>query len=71
MSTITHSGSNASVDCPPEARVTRALLGYGMLVGPVYLVASVTEGVIRPSPATAGACWPTAAPVGSTWSCSC
>jgi hypothetical protein len=40
MSTITHSGSNASVDCPPEARVTRALLGYGMLVGPVYLVAA-------------------------------
>lgn len=36
------------VGCPPELRMTRSLLGYGMLAGPFYLVASVCEGIVRP-----------------------
>jgi hypothetical membrane protein len=46
MSTITTPrGAGA---CSPEARVTRSLLGYGMVAGPFYVVASVVEGLTRP-----------------------
>ena len=36
------------IDCTPEARVTKSLLGYGVIVGPFYVVASVLQGVLTP-----------------------
>lgn len=36
-----------STACDPATRVTRSLLGYGMLAGPCYVLASVTQGLLR------------------------
>lgn len=33
--------------CAPETRVTKSLLGYGIIAGPIYLIASVTQGLVR------------------------
>lgn len=33
--------------CTPEARVTRSLLGYGVLAGPFYVGVSLTEALTR------------------------
>lgn len=35
-------------DCTPQARVTKSLLGYGVLAGVVYLLGSVVHGALRP-----------------------
>jgi hypothetical membrane protein len=35
-------------DCTPAARVTKSLLGYGVLAGVVYLLGSVIHGLLRP-----------------------
>lgn len=35
-------------DCTPAARVTKSLLGYGVLAGIVYVLGSVIQGVLRP-----------------------
>ena len=35
-------------DCTPEARVTKSLLGYGVLAGLVYVLGSVIDGLTRP-----------------------
>lgn len=35
-------------DCTPEARVTKSLLGYGVIAGPFYVVASVVQGLLTP-----------------------
>lgn len=35
-------------ECAPEARVTRSLLGYGMLAGPFYVVVALAQGFLRP-----------------------
>jgi hypothetical protein len=34
-------------DCTPAARITRSLLGYGVLAGPFYVGASVVHGLLR------------------------
>src|SRR3954449_10419331 len=34
--------------CDPETRVTRSLLGYGVLAGPVYVTASLVQALTRP-----------------------
>jgi hypothetical protein len=34
--------------CSPATRVTRSLLGYGVVAGPIYLVTSLVEGLVRP-----------------------
>lgn len=34
-------------DCTPEARITKSLLGYGVLAGPFYVLASVVHGLLR------------------------
>lgn len=48
MTTMTRSGRQASAGaCEPTARVTRSLLGYGVLAGPVYLVTGLTEALTR------------------------
>lgn len=33
--------------CTPEGRVTRSLLGYGVLAGPVYVAVSLGQALIR------------------------
>jgi len=35
-------------DCTPAARVTKSLLGYGVLAGVVYVLGSVIDGALRP-----------------------
>ncbi len=51
--------------CDPATRVTRALLGYGVLAGPIFVgggVAMVAAGVFRADPALGfGAAWGTVA----------
>ena len=44
------SSSNAAVryDCTPQARITKSLLGYGVIAGPFYVIASVVHGVLAP-----------------------
>ena len=34
-------------DCTPAARVTRSLLGYGILAGPLYVVVSLAQALTR------------------------
>lgn len=34
-------------DCTPEARITKSLLGYGVLAGPCYVLGSVIHGLLR------------------------
>lgn len=34
-------------DCTPEARITKSLLGYGVLAGLFYVLASVVQGLLR------------------------
>jgi hypothetical membrane protein len=34
--------------CEPRGRVTRSLLGYGVLAGPLYVVAVLVQALIRP-----------------------
>lgn len=36
-----------TLTCTPEARVTRSLLGYGVLAGPVYVLVSLTQALTR------------------------
>jgi FtsH-binding integral membrane protein len=43
-----HSGRPAA-DCPPApVRVTKSLLGYGVIAGPFYVAASLAEALSRP-----------------------
>jgi hypothetical protein len=45
--TLTTAGRPART-CSPAGRVTRSLLGYGVLAGPVYLVTSLAQALTRP-----------------------
>lgn len=36
------------IDCTTADRVSRSLLGYGVLAGPVYVVAALVQGLTRP-----------------------
>jgi hypothetical membrane protein len=38
-------GTIATRDCTPALRVTRSLLGYGVLAGPVYVITSVSQAL--------------------------
>lgn len=37
----------ATTICAPETRVTRSLLGYGIIAGPVYVTVSVLQGLTK------------------------
>ena len=39
--------TTAAVPCDPASRVTRSLLGYGIIAGPFYTLVSVIEGMTR------------------------
>ncbi|MHA7985383.1 DUF998 domain-containing protein [Rathayibacter sp. CAU 1779] len=41
-------GNAVRIDCTPEARITKSLLGYGVIVGPFYVLASVIQGLLTP-----------------------
>lgn len=46
--TTTRPGPSPSAGaCDPAARVTRSLLGYGVIAGPVYLAAGLAEALTR------------------------
>jgi hypothetical protein len=44
--TLPH-GSSDSVECSPAARVTRSLLGYGVIAGPFYVAVSLAQALTR------------------------
>ncbi|HEX6489071.1 MAG TPA: DUF998 domain-containing protein [Candidatus Dormibacteraeota bacterium] len=50
MSQAVFSGGARSVgdSCTPEQRVTRSLLGYGMLAGPFYVAVALLQAAFRP-----------------------
>src|SRR5947209_5390339 len=41
-------GAASASTCDPATRVTRSLLGYGVLAGPVYVTASLVQALTRP-----------------------
>lgn len=49
MATLTRApGESAGSPCDHATRVTRSLLGYGALAGPVYVMVALAEALIRP-----------------------
>jgi hypothetical protein len=40
--------SGAAAACDPAGRVTRSLLGYGVIAGPIYVAAVLVQALIRP-----------------------
>jgi hypothetical protein len=53
-------------DCEPADRVTKSLLGYGVIAGPVYIVVALAQPVtVSISPGISGACCPTVPTAGS------
>jgi len=54
MSTVEHSLGRAGTPsapagtCDPATRVTKSLLGYGVIAGPVYIAAWLTQATTRP-----------------------
>jgi hypothetical membrane protein len=45
--TTARTASAATVPCTPRARITRSLLGYGVLAGPFYIAVSLVQAVTR------------------------
>ena len=43
----THTAVSHSERCAPEQRVTKSLLGYGLIAGPVYVATSVVQALTR------------------------
>jgi hypothetical membrane protein len=37
----------AAAACSPQERITRSLLGYGVIAGPIYIAVSVAQGLAR------------------------
>ena len=46
-STTAGSTSAAAVDCRAEDRITRSLLGYGIIAGPFYVAVSLVQAAVR------------------------
>ncbi|MGL5824824.1 MAG: DUF998 domain-containing protein [Nocardioides sp.] len=44
---MTQLTTTPTVDCSPAARVTKSLLGYGVIAGPAYVVVSVVQALTR------------------------
>ena len=48
MPTAAIQNGRPAADCPPvSVRITRSLLGYGVIAGPFYVVASLAEALTR------------------------
>lgn len=49
MSTLTRvPGESAGISCDRATRVTRSLLGYGVLAGPMYVAVALAQALVRP-----------------------
>jgi len=46
-STIGHGSRQLDADCSPGQRITRSLLGYGVIAGPLYLIVAVVQILTR------------------------
>ena len=46
MTVLEHTTSTTS--CDRESRITKSLLGYGVIAGPVYVVVSLAQALTRP-----------------------
>ena len=46
--TITHTRTTETGTCDPRTRVTRSLLAYGVIAGPVYVAAALAQALARP-----------------------
>jgi hypothetical membrane protein len=44
---VAQTRTSSRVDCTPEQRVTRSLLGYGVVAGPFYVVVSLAQAAVR------------------------
>lgn len=42
-----HREAGSGVDCSPVDRITRSLLGYGVVAGPFYVVVSLAQAMVR------------------------
>jgi len=65
--TVPGDSSTSRVDCSPEARVTKSLLGYGVLAGPFYVVCSVVQGLLTPGFSFATDSWSLLSLGGAGW----
>ena len=65
--TLPGDSSTSRVDCSPEARVTKSLLGYGVLAGPFYVVCSVVQGLLTPGFSFATDSWSLLSLGGAGW----
>ena len=48
MSELVLDRAERAATCAPQARVTRSLLGYGVLAGPFYVLAALGQAFLRP-----------------------
>jgi hypothetical membrane protein len=49
MTVLEHTTSTTSTtSCDRESRITKSLLGYGVIAGPVYVVVSLAQALTRP-----------------------
>ena len=46
--TVDTTPAHTTPACTPAARVTRSLLGYGIIAGPIYVAVSLTQALTRP-----------------------
>ena len=47
-SVLTHGAPARSRECTPAERVTKSLLGYGVICGPFYVVVALIQALLRP-----------------------
>lgn len=47
MSSASAASAASSADCSRETAITRSLLGYGILVGPLYLIVGLAQAFMR------------------------
>lgn len=48
MSDVVIGDRASNAPCEPDTRVTRSLLGYGVIAGPFYIVVALVQGLLRP-----------------------
>jgi len=46
--TVLDRKTTSEAACSPAARVTRSLLGYGVIAGPLYVIAVLAQALLRP-----------------------
>jgi len=65
--TVPGESSTSRIDCTPDARVTKSLLGYGVIAGPFYVVCSVVQGLLTPGFSFATDSWSLLSLGGAGW----